>query len=516
MTPAHLIPMLLLIPLVVALWAMLLRRLPLLRDLGMVPLSLLLPGGMACLVWRLLPALHQDRSPEMALWMPPVHFPRWEWFTFSDGLSVAFHLEPLGLVFAGLVAALWPVTVLYSIGYLRANREEHHSRFHALMALAVGAALWVAFAANLLTLFIGYEWLTLLTFPLVVHSRTHGTKEAGSVYLRSLLVPSLLLFLPAMLLLWQATGTLEFTPGGMLREDTSTAFIGWMFALCVFGTAKLALMPLHRWLPAAMVAPAPVSGLLHAVAVVKAGIFVLAKLTLYVFGLDALRGAVDAFWWNGAWLPMLAGISMVWASLQAWRQENLKRMLAYSTLAQLAMMVAMLSLFTAAGLHAAFLQMLAHGMAKLTLFFVAGYLYAVTHRTQISEMRGMAHEHPLLAAMAGLAMLSMVGLPPAYGFWSKWQMLSALVAEGHLVLVAALLFTSLMSAGYYLRFWMVLREGDSGFRVQDSEGALTSSADMPKALQRERGAHFLMLLALSLTALAGIGAFFLPAMLGVW
>jgi multicomponent Na+:H+ antiporter subunit D len=200
------------------------------------------------------------------------------------GLDIRFEVEPLGILFAAVAALLWPINTLYSIGYLRANRDAHQTRFYICFAAALFSTLWVAYAGNLLTLFIGYELLTLSTYPLVVHQGDRQAIRAGRVYLGVLLASSIGLLLPAILWTWHLAGTLDFVPGGILAGRVDGWLVGALLLLFVYGTAKAALLPIHRWLPAAMVAPTPVSALLHAVAVVKVGVFTIVKVLLYVFG----------------------------------------------------------------------------------------------------------------------------------------------------------------------------------------------------------------------------------------
>ncbi|MBK5103642.1 MAG: hypothetical protein JJE42_05295, partial [Burkholderiales bacterium] len=189
------------------------------------------------------------------------------------GIALAFRVEPLGMLFALVASGLWVVNSLYSIGYMRANHEEHQTRFYVCFALALACTMGIAFSANLLTLYLFYEGLTLVTYPLVTHHGDEEAKRGGRIYLGLLLGTSILFLLPAMVITWAVAGTLEFTPGGILQHGLSNGAIGGLLALYMFGIGKAALMPFHRWLPAAMVAPTPVSALLHAVAVVKAGVF---------------------------------------------------------------------------------------------------------------------------------------------------------------------------------------------------------------------------------------------------
>ena len=235
------------------------------------------------------------------------------------GLALGFEVEPLGLLFALVASGLWILTSLYSIGYMRSHREENQTRFFAFFALAIGAALSAAFAANLLTLFISYEVLTLSTYPLVTHHRSPEARRSGRVYMGILLGTSIGFLLPALVWTWHLAGTLDFAPGGILSAEAGRTVLCVLLGLYAFGTGKAALMPFHRWLPAAMVAPTPVSALLHAVAVVKAGVFTVMKVAVYVFGVDLLAGTGASLW-----LLYAAAATILAASLVALTRDNLK------------------------------------------------------------------------------------------------------------------------------------------------------------------------------------------------
>jgi len=362
------------------------------------------------------------------------------------GLALALRAEPLGVLFALVASGLWIVNSLYSIGYMRANEESHQTRFYACFALALAATMGVALASNLLTLFLCYELLTLVTWPLVTH---HGDAEAragGRVYLGLLLGTSMALLLPAIIATWAFAGTLEFTPGGILGgAGLSGTMLSGLLALYMFGIGKAALMPVHRWLPAAMVAPTPVSALLHAVAVVKAGVFTVVKVIVYVFGLDAFDGmrAVD-------WLPAVAGFTILAASVVALRADNLKRRLAYSTVSQLSYVVLSASLLAPLSVAAAALHIAAHAVAKITLFFAAGAIYTASGKTLVSELDGIGRRMPWTMAAFAVGALSLVGIPPAAGFLSKWLMFQGAAGAGHGFTLAVLAVSTLLSAAYLL------------------------------------------------------------------
>jgi multicomponent Na+:H+ antiporter subunit D len=359
------------------------------------------------------------------------------------GLALAFELEPLGLLFALVASGLWFVSVVYSIGYLRGNAEPHQTRFYACFALAIASAIGVAFAGNLLTLYLFYEALTLVTWPLVTHHGDAAARRGGRTYLALLLASSMLFFLPAMAITWWVGGTLDFTPGGILAGKVSGGAAAGLLALYAFGIGKAALMPLHRWLPAAMVAPTPVSALLHAVAVVKAGVFSIVKVVLYVFGLSFEPAAF-------AWLPWVAGFTILAASVVALRADNLKRRLAYSTVSQLSYVVLAAAILAPLSIAGAVLHIAAHAFGKITLFFAAGAVYTAAHKTEVSQLDGLGRRMPWTFAAFAVGALSMIGLPPAAGFVSKWYMVSGALAAQHWLALAVITASTLLNAGYFL------------------------------------------------------------------
>lgn len=361
------------------------------------------------------------------------------------GMPIAFTVEPLGLLFALVASGLWIVNSLYSIGYMRGNAEKHQTRFYVCFALAIAATMGVAFAANGLTLFLFYEMLTLVTYPLVAHHGTEEAKRGGRVYLGVLLSTSIMFFLLALAITWHAAGTLDFVPGGILGGRLGNAAIGGLLALYMFGIGKAALMPFHRWLPAAMVAPTPVSALLHAVAVVKAGVFTVVKVIVYVFGIDSIRGLASV-----DWLPTVAAFTIVAASIVALRSDNLKRRLAYSTVSQLSYVILAAALLTPLSVIGAAMHIAAHAFGKITLFFAAGAIYTAAHKTEVSQLDGIGRRMPWTMGAFAVGAVSMIGLPPTAGFASKWFILSGAYEAGHWVAIATIAASTLLSAGYLL------------------------------------------------------------------
>ena len=361
------------------------------------------------------------------------------------GLPIKLTLEPLGMLFALVASLLWIVTSIYSIGYMRANNEEKQTRYYAFFAIAIASALGVAFAGNMFTLFIFYEALTISTYPLVTHHGTDEARRAGRTYLGLLLGTSIAFQLLAIVWTWVAADTLDFVPGGILEGHVGGAALIVLLLLYVYGIGKAALMPLHRWLPAAMVAPTPVSALLHAVAVVKAGVFTVLKVIIYIFGIDLLAqtsGSQILVW--------LAGTTIIVASLVALGQDNLKRRLAYSTVSQLSYVVLGAAILAPISVAGAAIHIAAHALGKITLFFVAGAIHTSAHKTLVSELDGIGRRMPWTMAAFTIGTLSMIGLPPTFGFISKWFMLEGALATEQFVPVAVIVLSTLLNAAYFL------------------------------------------------------------------
>lgn len=424
------LPLALLGPLVAAVLVALLGRWPNLREAATLVSS---TATFAIVASSLLPAVADGGRPRLDL------------VEVLPGLSLAFELEPLGMVFALVASGLWIVTSLYAVGYLRGADEKNQTRFFVCFALAIFGALGVAFAANMFTLFVFYEAITLSTYPLVTHKGTPKAKRAGRVYLGVLMSTSVAFLLLALIWTWQAAGTTEFEPGGILAGKVASSALPWLLALYAFGTAKAALMPFHRWLPAAMVAPTPVSALLHAVAVVKAGVFTITKVVVYVFGIDLLATTGAS-----SWLQLAAAFTLLSASVIALRQDNLKRRLAYSTIGQLAYIVLGASLATTLGAVGAGLHIVTHAFGKITLFFCAGAIYVGAHESEISNMHGLGRKMPWTWTAFLLGSLSIIGIPPFGGAWSKWYLAAGAAGGGEVLLVGVYMVSSLLAVGYLM------------------------------------------------------------------
>ncbi|EMI55271.1 proton-conducting transporter transmembrane domain-containing protein [Rhodopirellula sallentina] len=374
--------------------------------------------------------------------------PEWHLGEMLPGFEIAFRVEPLGMLFALVASGLWILTTAYAVGYMRGHHEIHQTRFFACFAIAIFAALSAAFSANLFTLFVAYEVMTISTYPLVTHHGTDEAKRGGRIYLGILLSTSIAFFMLAIVWTWSLAGTLDFQLGGILstavaENRISQTGLGVLIGLFTFGIGKAALMPFHRWLPAAMVAPTPVSALLHAVAVVKVGVFSVMKVCVYIFGLELLRETGVSLY-----LAYVAGFTLVVASLVAMTKDNLKARLAYSTIGQLAYITLGAMLATPNSVIGGGMHIAMHAVGKITLFFCAGAIYVAAHKKNISDMEGLGRKMPFTFAAFLIASVSIIGLPPGGGAWSKWFLALGTVETHQYLLTAALMVSSLLNIAY--------------------------------------------------------------------
>jgi multicomponent Na+:H+ antiporter subunit D len=416
-----------LVPLLAVLAIVATARWPNVREAASVLAGLLLFGLVVTLVGQVDP----QAAPTFVLAEP------------LPGLSLALSPEPLGMLFALVASFLWPVTTVYSIGYMRAHHEENQTRFYVAFAASIAATMGIALSANMLTLFLFYELLTLATYPLVTHAGDDNARRGGRVYLGLLLSTSIFFLLLAMIWTWLLTGTLTFTAGGVFGASVDPTILSVLLVLYVFGTGKAAMMPFHRWLPAAMVAPTPVSALLHAVAVVKAGVFTILKVVVYLFGIDLIGQLAVA-----DWLAAMAALTILLASLVAMTRDNLKARLAYSTISQLGYITLGAMLGVAAGVIGGGMHIVMHAFGKITLFFCAGAIMVAAHKNRVSELNGLGRRMPLTMLAFLIGALSIVGLPPFGGTWSKWLLVQGTLDTGMWMLTATLLVSSLLNIMY--------------------------------------------------------------------
>ncbi len=395
--------------------------------------TLLSAGALTYLVWGIAPSVLAGERPGLGV------------AEVLPGIDIAFSVEPLGMLFAALASLLWFINSLYSIGYMRGNREARQTRFYVLFAVSLAATIGIAFAGNLFTLFLFYEVLTLATYPLVAHKGDRATVASARVYLGILLTTSIGLLLPAVIWIYAVAGTTDFVLGGILENKLEGPAVGLLLALFAFGVGKAALMPVHRWLPAAMVAPTPVSALLHAVAVVKAGVFTLTKVIVYIFGVDYLFASPGT-----DWLIYAAAFTIIAASVVALRQQNLKRLLAYSTVAQLSYVIMAAALLKPLAEIGAAIHIVAHALGKITLFFAAGAIYTASRKTEVHQLQGIGYRMPITMTAFTIGALSMIGVPPTGGFVSKWYILAGAFEADNYVVLFTIVASTALNAAYFL------------------------------------------------------------------
>ena len=406
-------------------------------------------------------------------------------FEVLPGIELGFAVEPLGMLFALIAASLWIVNSVYSIGYMRGNDEPRQTPFYVCFAIAIASAVGIAFSANLFTLFLFYEVLTLSTYPLVAHKGTESARKNARLYLVILLATSMMLLLPAIIWTYVAAGRMDFAAGGILGP-AGVPYWGatLLMVLYVFGIGKAAVWPMHYWLPAAMVAPTPVSALLHAVAVVKAGVFTVVKVFLYIFGLDYLQETNAS-----GWVVYIAGFTVVLASLIALTHDNLKKRLAFSTISQLSYVVMAAAVATPAAVLGAMMHIAAHAVSKITLFFAAGSIHTGAHLDYISQLDGVGRRMPWTMGAFAVGSLAMIGLPPTAPFLSKWFMLEGYLGAEHRFALAVILISTVLNAAYFLpivwrAFWRPVPAGSHphGEGPMASVLALTVTAGLTLAL----------------------------------
>jgi formate hydrogenlyase subunit 3/multisubunit Na+/H+ antiporter MnhD subunit len=353
-------------------------------------------------------------------------------------------VDAFGLLFAITSSFLWILVSIYSIGYMRTLQEHAQTRYYFCFSLAILGAVGVAFSGNLVTFFVFYEILTLSTYPLVAHEESAEALFAGRKYLAYLLTSGVFLLM-TIVLNYSLAGTTDFTPGGIRAlAQVSQSTLTLLFIFFILGFMKAAYIPFHSWLPTAMVAPTPVSALLHAVAVVKAGVFGIVRTVGYIYGIDLMQELN-----LGVWLASFAAVTMIGASLFAITQDNLKKRLAYSTISQLAYIVFGVALLNPAGITGAMLHIPFHGFMKVTLFLCAGSILVASGKKNISEMAGIGRTMPITMLAFIVGALGMCGAPPTCGFISKWFLGLGTIEAGSLFFLAVLLISSLLDVVYF-------------------------------------------------------------------
>ncbi len=369
-------------------------------------------------------------------------------FTILPGMTVKFCADGLALIFGLIATFLWFLVTAYNIGYMRSLNEHAQTRYYFCFATAIFGAVGVATAANIFTLYLFYEIISVFTYPLVAHHEDEEAFSGARKYFVYLMGTSKLFLLPAMILTYVLCGTLDFRLGdlvtGIFPADANPTLVTLTYVLYVAGLAKAAIMPLHNWLPSAMVAPTPVSALLHAVAVVKAGVFSLSRIILSGFGVETMDRL-----FLGIPTAYLAAFTIVAASIIALTKDDIKARLAYSTVSQLSYVIIGVAMLTPVAVQGGLMHIAHHAFSKITLFMGAGSIYVATHIKKISLMNGLGRRMPWTFGAFAVASLSMIGVPPVCGFVSKWYMAQGAVAIHHYILLCALLASTLLNAGYF-------------------------------------------------------------------
>lgn len=368
-------------------------------------------------------------------------------FTILPGVSVTLRADSMSMIFAIVASSLWTIAVFYSMGYMRGLKEHAQTRFNACFALSIFGAIGVAFSDNLFTMYLFYEIVSVCTYPLVAHHQDEEGYNGARKYIIYLTTTAKAFLLPAMILIYVLTGTLDFASNihdGVFPEGVSGALVIMLYIFCIFGFAKNGVMPFHHWLPGAMVAPTPVSALLHAVAVVKVGVFCTTRVMLYTFGTDTMH-ALNL----GIPTAYFVGFTVVVASIIALSKDNLKARLAYSTVSQLSYIILGVALLTDPGIQGGLIHIVNHAFSKITLFFCAGAIYVATHKKYISELDGLGKTMPFTFGAFAIASLSMIGAPPVAGFITKWNLLIGSVEAHQLGILLILIASTLLNAAYF-------------------------------------------------------------------
>ncbi len=360
------------------------------------------------------------------------------------GLALEFRVDGLGILFALVASGLWIITSIYSMGYMRGLKEHSQTRFFVFFAISLSATLGVAFAGNLFTLYLFYEMLSLATYPLVVHHQDKEARGGGRTYLTYLLGTSVAFLLPALIYIYLQTGSMTFNSQGFLAGHIDPSWALLLFLMLIFGFAKGGLMPFHSWLPGAMVAPTPVSALLHAVAVVKVGVFCIVRVVISVFGVSYLK-ELDL----GIVLSYIAAFTVIVSSLIAMSQDSLKRRLAFSTIGQLSYIILGVSLLNNAGVTGGILHIATHALGKITLFACAGAIFVATGKKYVHQLNGIGRQMPITMGCFCIGALSVTGIPPTAGFYSKWYMLYGTLEANHISLLIVFLISTILN-GFYL------------------------------------------------------------------
>lgn len=369
-------------------------------------------------------------------------------FSILPGINVKLSVDPLGIIFAIVASFLWILATSYNVGYMRGLKEHAQTRYYACFSIAIAGAMGVALSANVFSLYLFYEIISIFTYPLVAHHQDEEGYEGAKKYISYLMFTSKAFLLPAMALTYVLAGTLDMPLGdyknGLFPASANPTLVTITYILYLAGFAKAAIMPLHSWLPSAMVAPTPVSALLHAVAVVKAGVFSISRTMLSVFGVGLLTHL-------GLGLPTayVVAFTILMASVIALTKDNLKARLAYSTVSQLSYVIIGVAMLTPSGITGGIMHIANHAFSKITLFFCAGAIYVATHKKEIPDLAGLGRQMPFTMGAFAIGALSMIGVPPVAGFVTKWYLLLGTLETKHLGLILVLLASTILNTGYF-------------------------------------------------------------------
>ena len=443
----------------------------------------------------------------------PIQF---SWFDLFPNLAFAFRADALGLIFATTSSSLWIIVSIYSIGYMRTLKEHAQTRYYFSFALALLGAMGIALAANLVTMFIFYEILTISTYPLVAHDESPDAIAAGHKYLAYLLGGGVF-FLIAILMTYSMVGTTDFRDLGILKPalgSTSKLTLQIVFFCFLLGFAKAAWMPIHAWLPTAMVAPTPVSALLHAVAVVKAGVFGIIRVVCHIYGIE-LMDTLGL----GLALAAIAAFTIIVANFYAIGQNNLKRMLAYSTINQLSFIILGVALLSPMALIGAMLHIPFHGFMKITLFLCAGAIAAITGKKTISDLAGLGRVLPITLGAFLIGAFGMAGAPPLAGFISKWHVALGAVESGYLFFLLIIFAGSILDVLYFfpvIRTTFFGKMPEAEMLGNDREEKVEVYAEKKPILEHRRPLYLFMIVPLAVTAIFSILLCLFPNTLSIY
>ena len=431
----------------------------------------------------------------------PIQF---SWLDLFPDVGLAFRVDALGLIFAITSSSLWILVSVYSIGYMRSQKEHAQTRFYFSFAVALAGAVGVALAANLVTMFLFYEILTISTYPLVAHEESPEALTAGHKYLAYLLTGGVF-FLIGILMTYFLVGTTDFSNQGILKpalNASSATMLQIIFICFLLGFAKAAWMPVHSWLPSAMVAPTPVSALLHAVAVVKAGIFGIIRVVCHIYGIELMHTLG-----LGLALSVVAAFTIIVANFFAIGQNNLKRMLAYSTINQLSFIILGVALLSPMALTGALLHIPFHGFMKITLFLCAGAIAAITGKKAISDLAGMGRVLPVTLSAFMIGAFGMCGAPPLAGFISKWHIALGAVESGARFFLLIILVGSLLDVVYFfpvIRTAFFDKKPKDHVNATEGEEEVNISTGHKQVLEGRQAIYLLMVVPLAITAIFSI------------